>query len=168
MPCQSFEHLVNERQQKVVILSFFIEFSIIDTDAPSDDRSLRHTQGALAAPLVPTLVVQLLRALTNSSKLSTLVVRLDLASGKMKPPEFLPGDGFISDSQTQLSLVNINYGASSGEESSEIPNREKRECGIRLILAPKLTKAFFTAKGPIRHGSVKLLGSPSFWGKLLE
>ncbi|GJY93100.1 hypothetical protein Tco_0508882 [Tanacetum coccineum] len=91
MPCQSFEHLVNERQQKVVISSFVIEFSIIDTDAPFDDRSLRHTQGAPAAPLVPTLVVQLLRALTNFSKLSTPVVRLDLASGKMKPPGFLPG-----------------------------------------------------------------------------
>nr|GEV73222.1 reverse transcriptase domain-containing protein [Tanacetum cinerariifolium] len=28
--------------------------------------------------------------------------------------------------------------------------------------------AFFTAKGLLRHGSVKLLGSPSFWGKLLR
>ncbi|GKB14353.1 hypothetical protein Tco_0848276 [Tanacetum coccineum] len=46
----------------------------------------------------------------------------------------------------------------------EIPNRQKRECGIRLILAPKSARAFFTAKGPIRHGSVKLPGSPSFGG----
>ncbi|GJT50286.1 hypothetical protein Tco_0976443 [Tanacetum coccineum] len=47
----------------------------------------------------------------------------------------------------------------------EIPNRLKRESGIRLILAPKSAKAFFTAKGPIRHGSVKLPGSP-FFGKI--
>ncbi|GJY33200.1 hypothetical protein Tco_0417669 [Tanacetum coccineum] len=30
-----------------------------------------------------------------------------------------------------------------------------------------ISQAFFTAKGPIRHGSVKLPGSLSFWGKLL-
>ncbi|GJW14140.1 hypothetical protein Tco_0018273 [Tanacetum coccineum] len=51
--------------------------------------------------------------------------------------------------------------------SLTIPNRQKREYGIRLILAPKSARAFFTAKGPIIHGSVKLPGSPSFWGKLL-
>ncbi|GJX56480.1 hypothetical protein Tco_0286377 [Tanacetum coccineum] len=28
-------------------------------------------------------------------------------------------------------------------------------------------QAFFTAKGPIKHDSVKLPGSPSFWGKFL-
>ncbi|GJS78378.1 ribonuclease H-like domain-containing protein [Tanacetum coccineum] len=49
----------------------------------------------------------------------------------------------------------------------EIPNHLKRECGIRLILAPKSARDFFTAKGPIRHSSVKLPGSPSFWGKFL-
>ncbi|GKD16337.1 hypothetical protein Tco_1205495 [Tanacetum coccineum] len=48
-----------------------------------------------------------------------------------------------------------------------MPNRRKRECDIRLILAPKLAKAFFTTKGSIKNGSVKLPGSPSFWGKLL-
>ncbi|GJZ07659.1 hypothetical protein Tco_0541452 [Tanacetum coccineum] len=51
--------------------------------------------------------------------------------------------------------------------SLEIPNHRKRECGIRLILAPKSARAFFTAKCLIRRGSVKLPGSPSFWGKLL-
>ncbi|GJY92075.1 hypothetical protein Tco_0507857 [Tanacetum coccineum] len=35
---------------------------------------------------------------------------------------------------------------------------------MRFILAPKSARALFTAKGPRRHGSVKLLGSPSFWG----
>nr|GEV40582.1 hypothetical protein [Tanacetum cinerariifolium] len=49
----------------------------------------------------------------------------------------------------------------------EIPNHRKRECGIRLMLAPKSARAFFTVNGPIRHGSVKLPGSSSFWGKLL-
>ncbi|GKD09682.1 hypothetical protein Tco_1189367 [Tanacetum coccineum] len=48
-----------------------------------------------------------------------------------------------------------------------MPNRKKRECAIRFILGPKSVIAFFTAKGPIRHGSVKLHGSPSFWSKLL-
>ncbi|GJV89994.1 hypothetical protein Tco_1533932 [Tanacetum coccineum] len=48
-----------------------------------------------------------------------------------------------------------------------MPNRKKRECGIKLILAPKSAKASFTVKGPIRYGSVKLHRSPSFWGKLL-
>ncbi|GJY49629.1 hypothetical protein Tco_0439585 [Tanacetum coccineum] len=47
-------------------------------------------------------------------------------------------------------------------------NRRKRECGMRLILAPKSARVFFTAKGLIRHGSVKLPGSPSFWEGLLE
>nr|GEW01574.1 hypothetical protein [Tanacetum cinerariifolium] len=49
----------------------------------------------------------------------------------------------------------------------EIPNRQKRECGIRFILASKSDREFFTAKGLIRHSSVKLLGSPSFQGRLL-
>ncbi|GJR45452.1 hypothetical protein Tco_1313555 [Tanacetum coccineum] len=49
----------------------------------------------------------------------------------------------------------------------EIPNRQKRECDMRFILTPKSAKAFLTARGPIRHGSVKLSGSPSFWGRLL-
>ncbi|GJX48974.1 hypothetical protein Tco_0275819 [Tanacetum coccineum] len=34
------------------------------------------------------------------------------------------------------------------------------------MLASKSARAFLTAKGPIRHGSVKLPGSPSFWGRL--
>ncbi|GJT31620.1 hypothetical protein Tco_0922039 [Tanacetum coccineum] len=38
---------------------------------------------------------------------------------------------------------------------------------MRLILAPKSAKVFFTVKGLIRHGSVKHSGSPSFWGKFL-
>ncbi|GJT25884.1 hypothetical protein Tco_0895821 [Tanacetum coccineum] len=33
----------------------------------------------------------------------------------------------------------------------EIPNRWKRECGIRLILAPKSARAFFTARA-LRNG----------------
>ncbi|GKG00676.1 hypothetical protein Tco_0302366, partial [Tanacetum coccineum] len=33
---------------------------------------------------------------------------------------------------------------------------------MRLILALKSAKAFFTARGLMRHGSVKLPGSPSF------
>nr|GEW22701.1 hypothetical protein [Tanacetum cinerariifolium] len=43
-----------------------------------------------------------------------------------------------------------------------MPSFKKKECDIRLILASKSSKAFFTAKGLIRHGSVKLHGSPSF------
>ncbi|GJX79083.1 hypothetical protein Tco_0327232 [Tanacetum coccineum] len=35
------------------------------------------------------------------------------------------------------------------------------------MLASKSARAFLTTRGPIRHGSVKLLGSPSFWGRLL-
>ncbi|GKD35765.1 hypothetical protein Tco_1251274, partial [Tanacetum coccineum] len=98
-----------------------------------------HTRGALAAPLVPTLLDQLLRALTDFLEPFTLVVRLVLALGKMKPLGFLLGcvllplrssfhrdqlfpyvevDGFISDSQTQLALVNVNYDAGSAEERS--------------------------------------------------
>ncbi|GKG08375.1 hypothetical protein Tco_0334207, partial [Tanacetum coccineum] len=37
----------------------------------------------------------------------------------------------------------------------------------RFMLSPISARAFLTAKGLIRHGSVKLPGSPSFWGKLL-
>ncbi|GJY78522.1 hypothetical protein Tco_0484323 [Tanacetum coccineum] len=37
-----------------------------------------------------------------------------------------------------------------------MPNRKKRECGIRLILASKLAKATFTTKRLIKHGSVKI------------
>ncbi|GJR08203.1 hypothetical protein Tco_0790855 [Tanacetum coccineum] len=36
-----------------------------------------------------------------------------------------------------------------------------------FMLAPKSARAFLTAKVPIRHGSVKLPRSPSFWGRLL-
>nr|GEW16127.1 hypothetical protein [Tanacetum cinerariifolium] len=50
--------------------------------------------------------------------------------------------------------------------SLEIPNRWKR-VWHKMILAPKSARAFFTVKGPIRHGSIKLPGSPSFWGKFL-
>nr|GEW10263.1 retrovirus-related Pol polyprotein from transposon TNT 1-94 [Tanacetum cinerariifolium] len=35
------------------------------------------------------------------------------------------------------------------------------------MLSPKSAITFFTANGPIRHGSVKIHVSPSFWGKLL-
>ncbi|GJT95484.1 hypothetical protein Tco_1091002 [Tanacetum coccineum] len=38
---------------------------------------------------------------------------------------------------------------------------------MRFILAPNSAKAFFTARGPIRQGNMKLPGSLSFWGKLL-
>ncbi|GJU41071.1 hypothetical protein Tco_1194028 [Tanacetum coccineum] len=36
-----------------------------------------------------------------------------------------------------------------------------------FMLAPKLARLFLTARGSIRHGSVKLPGSPSFWGRFL-
>ncbi|GJW54712.1 hypothetical protein Tco_0098797 [Tanacetum coccineum] len=36
---------------------------------------------------------------------------------------------------------------------------------MRFMLAPKSARAFLTAKGPIRHGSVKLPGSHSFFGQ---
>ncbi|GJQ99159.1 putative reverse transcriptase domain-containing protein [Tanacetum coccineum] len=39
--------------------------------------------------------------------------------------------------------------------SLEIPNRKKRECGIRLILAPRSAKVIFTDRGPVKHGKVK-------------
>ncbi|GKA98680.1 hypothetical protein Tco_0826617 [Tanacetum coccineum] len=45
-------------------------------------------------------------------------------------------------------------------------DRRKSECGIRLILAPKSARAFFTTSGLIGHGSVKLPESP-ICGKLL-
>ncbi|GKA83810.1 ribonuclease H-like domain-containing protein [Tanacetum coccineum] len=46
-----------------------------------------------------------------------------------------------------------------------MPNRRKKEYGMGLMLAPKSAKAFFTDRVPIRHGNVKLLGSPFFLGK---
>ncbi|GJU11054.1 hypothetical protein Tco_1133450 [Tanacetum coccineum] len=57
--------------------------------------------------------------------------------------------GYLTDRPASwiLILVGLNL---------EIPNRWKRECGIRLILAPKSARAFFTARGPMRHGNVKL------------
>ncbi|GJX49272.1 hypothetical protein Tco_0276117 [Tanacetum coccineum] len=45
-----------------------------------------------------------------------------------------------------------------GRFKFRIPNRRKRECGMRFMLAPKSARAFLTAKGPIRHGRVKLPG----------
>ncbi|GKF27826.1 hypothetical protein Tco_0094168, partial [Tanacetum coccineum] len=39
---------------------------------------------------------------------------------------------------------------------------------MRFMLAPKSPRAFLTARGPIRHGSVKLPGSPSFLVSPLE
>nr|GEU68931.1 reverse transcriptase domain-containing protein [Tanacetum cinerariifolium] len=41
----------------------------------------------------------------------------------------------------------------------EIPSRQKREFGMRFILAPKLARAFFTARGPMRLGGVELPGT---------
>ncbi|GJQ91271.1 hypothetical protein Tco_0002410 [Tanacetum coccineum] len=38
---------------------------------------------------------------------------------------------------------------------------------MRFMLAPKSGRVFLTARGPIRHGSVKLPGSYSFYGRLL-
>nr|GFA44541.1 hypothetical protein [Tanacetum cinerariifolium] len=121
----------------------------------------KHTQDVLVAHLVPTLVVQLLRVLIDSTELSTLVVRFVHFLDRTKPP------GFLSACVLSL-LPPISHrgpSASSGEESLEIPNQRKRECGIRLILDPKSANVFFTVKGPIRHSRVKLPGSPSFWGK---
>ncbi|GKG60514.1 hypothetical protein Tco_0612115, partial [Tanacetum coccineum] len=45
---------------------------------------------------------------------------------------------------------------------SEMPNFRKKGCGMRLMLAPKSTKTFFTRIVPIRHGNVKLPGSLFF------
>nr|GEX09582.1 hypothetical protein [Tanacetum cinerariifolium] len=90
-------------------------------------------------------------------------VRLVHVLDRMKPPGFLAGyllplfrsishrdqpcDGFIFDSQTLLSFVNVNYGTGSSEESLEMPYLKKRESGIRLILVPKSAKEFFTSIG---------------------
>ncbi|GJX90559.1 hypothetical protein Tco_0343885 [Tanacetum coccineum] len=68
-------------------------------------------------------------------------------------------EGHISSSNFNSTQMSFN--------PNKIPNCQKRECGIRFILAPKSARAFFTTKGPIRHGSVKLPGSPSFWGRIL-
>ncbi|GJV57782.1 hypothetical protein Tco_1458787 [Tanacetum coccineum] len=68
--------------------------------------------------------------------------------------------GYLIDRSASRILILVDL-------SLEIPNRRKKECGMIFILAPKSAKAFFIAKGPIRHGSMKLPRSPSFWGRLL-
>nr|GEW32984.1 hypothetical protein [Tanacetum cinerariifolium] len=42
MSCQSFKHLINERERKAVLLSCIVKFPVIDTDTLSGDRSLRY------------------------------------------------------------------------------------------------------------------------------
>nr|GEV14598.1 ribonuclease H-like domain-containing protein [Tanacetum cinerariifolium] len=57
----------------------------------------------------------------------------------------------VSDrSISQLKLILVGF-------SLEIPNRQKRECGMRLILDPRSAMTFFTARGP------SFLVAPSVW-----
>nr|GEV38753.1 hypothetical protein [Tanacetum cinerariifolium] len=63
-----------------------------------------------------------------------------------------------TDASSSISKITKSTGF-----SYEMPNVRKKEYGIRLMLAPKSAKAFFTGIVPIRYGNVKLLGSPFFW-----
>nr|GEV85903.1 putative ribonuclease H-like domain-containing protein [Tanacetum cinerariifolium] len=47
------------------------------------------------------------------------------------------------------------------------PSLQKRESGIRFILAPKSARAFFTASGPMRHGSMEKVDWMSWKVELL-
>ncbi|GJY69153.1 hypothetical protein Tco_0472135 [Tanacetum coccineum] len=69
--------------------------------------------------------------------------------------------GYLIDQSASWILILV--GLSLG-----IPNRQKRECGMRFILAPKPARAFFTARGPMRHGSVKLPGWIGYLGGLVK
>ncbi|GJR35122.1 hypothetical protein Tco_1210806 [Tanacetum coccineum] len=89
----------------------------------------------------------------NSSSMRILTSRSLVFSSVVNADEMTTG--------SLLSSLRKAYSRCSGL-SLEIPNLRKTECGMRLILALKLAKAFFTARGPMRHSSVKLLGSPSF------
>nr|GEV22908.1 hypothetical protein [Tanacetum cinerariifolium] len=71
-------------------------------------------------------------------------------------------DGYTLEGFKQFFRALHSSSSTGSVLSLEVPNRRKKECGIRLILASKSARTFFTAKGLIRHGSVKLPGSPSF------
>ncbi|GJZ09368.1 hypothetical protein Tco_0543651 [Tanacetum coccineum] len=60
--------------------------------------------------------------------------------------------GYLIDRSASWILILVGF-------SLEIPSRWKRECGMRLILAPKSAMAFFTARGFsfLVSASVKLL-----------
>ncbi|GKB71852.1 hypothetical protein Tco_0933264 [Tanacetum coccineum] len=66
--------------------------------------------------------------------------------------------GYLIDLSASWILILVGF-------SSKMPNFRKREYGMRLMLAPKSAKAFFTGIVPIRHGNVKLPGSLFFCGK---
>nr|GEZ30114.1 hypothetical protein [Tanacetum cinerariifolium] len=104
-------------------------------------------------------MVKPLRVLTDFLELSIRVVLLVLTWGTMKSLGFLPGlvllplwpiflHGQLCPPIVLEKVLQC--------DRHEMPNRKRRECGIRLILAPKSDMAFFTANGLIIHGSVKL------------
>ncbi|GJY93952.1 hypothetical protein Tco_0509734 [Tanacetum coccineum] len=123
--------------------------------------------GALVAPLVPASVAQLLRVLINFPEPSTLVVRfvlvLDTGSGEEWSPQ---------DDWDQIIFIHFQNHDDEREDElvyfyRQIPNHRKRECGIRLILAPKSANSFFTFKSVLNkdNGRVNRRGvSPSFLG----
>ncbi|GJT46480.1 hypothetical protein Tco_0955195 [Tanacetum coccineum] len=87
---------------------------------------------------------------TNSSSSISKTTKL---IGKMNLPTFSKRFsqtpmGYLIDQLASWILILVGL-------SLEIPNRWKRECGIRLILAPKSARAFFTARGPMRYGNIE-------------
>ncbi|GKA69370.1 hypothetical protein Tco_0775434 [Tanacetum coccineum] len=55
------------------------------------------------------------------------------------------GQALRCDGAVQIIVTGV-FGFHGFPNVEEIPNRRNKECGIRLILAPKSAKAFFTAK----------------------
>nr|GEX16633.1 putative reverse transcriptase domain-containing protein [Tanacetum cinerariifolium] len=80
---------------------------------------------------------------------SMLKAMVSLSTLKLNFPSY--PDGTVDRPIVQLNAHLVGL-------SSEIPNLQRGEYGMRFMLATKSAKAFFTARGQMRHGSVKLPG----------
>nr|GEU83612.1 hypothetical protein [Tanacetum cinerariifolium] len=90
---------------------------------------------------------------SSSSSISKTTKKVDWKDELIKTNIFSQTlRGYLIDWSANWILILVSF-------SLEIPNRKKRECVIRLMIAPKSTRAFFPVNGPTRHGSVKLHGS---------
>nr|GEU52097.1 hypothetical protein [Tanacetum cinerariifolium] len=106
----------------------------------------RHTRDDRATPLILTEAVPLLMGLVYSPEPSIL-----MEVARKGRPRMIGTVSSPSISNTTKSTRKMNLSIFTS----------------KLMLAPRSARAFFTDKDPIRHGRVKLPGSPSFWDKFL-
>ncbi|GJW07554.1 hypothetical protein Tco_1569977 [Tanacetum coccineum] len=90
------------------------------------------------------VTVSLLTLRLNFPSRTSITALVEARKGR---PKMIRTSSSLSISKTKKSTGKMNF--------VEIPNRQKRDCGMRFILAPKSAKSFLTAMGPIRHGSTE-------------